>query len=196
MNNVHGRMVLGSVFGILILVFTLGGALWAQETEEPVKAETGSPVAEFSLVASAGPAVAAAEPLALASPAPAPQFIPRVTPQVIGAGVGFGDVAFKSSLVTVFALNLGDYFLTKACLKYAGTSEGNPMMSGIVKNPNVFAAVKVGASALSVFLLDKIYKKDKILGWVMSVAINSAMSYVVYHNYSVLQQMRGRAVLD
>jgi Domain of unknown function (DUF5658) len=200
MNSTKGRKVLGSFFGILIVVFMFQGGLLAGGTEDLAKTETGLPVAEFSLVAAGASAAAGsattAAPLVLTAPDPAPQFNPRFTPPVIGGGASFGDAAFKVSMATIFALNLGDYFLTKACLKHAGTAEGNPMMTGIVKNPYVFAAVKIGGSALSVILLDKIYKKSKILGWIMSTAINSAMSYVVLHNYSVLRQVQAAPGLN
>jgi hypothetical protein len=191
----HGRTVLGSLLGILIICFALQGLMYAQGIEETGRNAAGVVPAEFSLVAAAATAASAgpADPAAFA--APTPQFIPPISSPALGGGEGFGDTAFKASLAAAFALNLGDYFLTKACLKYSGTAEGNPMMKGIVKNPYVFAAVKIGVSAVSVFLLDRIYKKNKVLGWLMSAAINSAMSYVVLHNYSVLRQVQAGSTL-
>ncbi len=180
MNNRIGRTVLGSIFGVLIVVFMSSGLLQAE-------------MAEFSLVPTAT-TTAAARPLTLADPAP--QFMPRLTPRIVGDRAGFGDVAFKASLVTLCALHAGDYFLTRACLKYPNAAEANPFMKSIVKNPYVFAAVKVGFSALSVLILDKIYKKDKVLGWVMSTVINSAMSYVVFNNTSMLRQLRAGSGLN
>jgi len=94
---------------------------------------------------------------------------------------------FKASLVLTVALNLGDYFSTREALRYPNLVEANPALVNITKNPYVFAGVKIVACALSVYLLDRTYKKSKILGWVMSAAVNSLLTYAVVNNLRAIQ---------
>jgi hypothetical protein len=103
-----------------------------------------------------------------------------------------GDTAFDASLVVMVALNVADYFSTKEALKYPGLSEGNPLMKPFVKDPLVFAAAKAGFTLFSYWNLKSVYKKSKALGWVLSVAGNFAMSYIVSNNYRLISQAQGR----
>ena len=59
-------------------------------------------------------------------------------------------------------------------------------MKGLVKSPLLFAGVKLGVSAISIFLLDRIYQKNKTLGWIMTTITNSVMGYVVANNMRVI----------
>jgi len=99
----------------------------------------------------------------------------------------FDNSMFKASLVLTVALNLGDYFSTREALRYPNLVEANPALVNITKNPYVFAGVKIVASALSVYLLAQAYKESKILGWVMSAAVNSLLTYAVINNYRAIQ---------
>lgn len=103
-----------------------------------------------------------------------------------------GDTAFDATLVVMVALNVADYFSTTEALKYPGLSEGNPLMKPFVKDPLVFAAAKAGFTLFSYWNLKNIYKKSKALGWVLSVAGNFAMSYIVSNNYRLINQAQGR----
>jgi len=94
---------------------------------------------------------------------------------------------FTASLGLTVALNLGDYFTTREALRYPNLVEANPALVNITKNPLLFAGVKIVASALSLYLLDQIYKRSKPLGWVMSVAVNSLLTYAVINNYRAIQ---------
>lgn len=195
MNNKVRRAILGGFFGFLAVFFLFQLSVLAETGEASAdRFDTNLAVAEFSLSPVGTLAPVAVESEAFA--APAAQFNPQFLPPSMVGGNGFGDTAFKSSLAVGFALNVADYFLTRQALKYQGAAEANPLMKGIVKNPYLFAAVKVGASAVSIFLLDKIYKKNKVLGWVLSAAVNSALSYVVLHNYGVLKQVKANASLQ
>jgi len=83
-------------------------------------------------------------------------------------------------------LNAADYFSTLEALKRPGLQEGNPLMKGIVKSPAAFAAVKIGISAFSYISLKKMYKSNRSLAWVLSLATNFAMSYVVSNNLRLI----------
>ena len=107
-------------------------------------------------------------------------------------GSGFGDSMFDASLLSLVALNVADFISTRECLKYPHLSEGNPVMKPFVKDPAVFAAVKGGLTILSVLGTRALYKRSKPLGWIVSIASNLALSYVVSNNVRLLQQARAR----
>jgi hypothetical protein len=101
----------------------------------------------------------------------------------------FGDSLYTASLLTLTALNIADYVSTVKALQLPGLEEGNPIMRPFTKNMLVFGAVKLGVAALNFYLLKKIYKKNKTLGWVLSIAGNMAMSYVVSNNMRKIQSV-------
>ena len=93
-----------------------------------------------------------------------------------------GDVLFKVNLVAMVALNVADYFSTTACLQHPGLNEANPLMKPFVKSPIAFAAAKAGLTAISYVSLNSLYKKSKPAAWVLSMASNLLLSYVVSNN--------------
>jgi hypothetical protein len=103
----------------------------------------------------------------------------------------FGNSLFTSSLITLTALNVADFFTTRQALKLPGLTEGNPFMKPFVKSTLLFTGVKLGITALDLLFLKKVYKKNKVLGWALSLAANFAMSYVVSNNMRLIQQARG-----
>ena len=97
------------------------------------------------------------------------------------------DSLFTASLVTLAALNAGDFFSTNKALKYKDLEEANPLLSPLTKNTLAFAAVKFGVTALDYYLLKKLYKKNKILAWAVSIALNIVMSYFVINNIRLIR---------
>jgi len=97
---------------------------------------------------------------------------------------------FTTSMVTLAALNVADYFTTMNALKYEGLAEGNPIMKPFVKREWAFAAVKIGVTAGNYFLLKNIHKKNKTLAWILSSAGNFIMSYIVARNLKMIDSMK------
>ncbi len=97
---------------------------------------------------------------------------------------------FTASLATMTALNVVDYISTVRALKIPGLREGNPLMKPFVKNQAVFAAVKLGTTALSVWGMNSLWKKNKALAWVLTTASNFALSYVVANNFRLIQRAK------
>lgn len=133
----------------------------------------------------------------LSAPVSTPSALPLVPLQEsqrlygnIGHMPKTGKALFTTTLVTMTALNIADYFSTKAALKQTGLKEGNPLMKPFVKNAAVFAAVKAGTTILSVWGLKKLYKRDKTTAWVLSTASNFLLSYVVANNMRLLNRAR------
>ncbi|MGD9346958.1 MAG: DUF5658 family protein, partial [Candidatus Aminicenantes bacterium] len=89
------------------------------------------------------------------------------------------DSLFTASLITLTALNIGDYLFTIQALKHEELEEANPAMKPFTENIYLFTAVKLGATAFNVLLLNKLYRKNKPLAWILRAAANFAMSYVV-----------------
>jgi hypothetical protein len=96
---------------------------------------------------------------------------------------------FTSSLVALTALNVADYLSTRQALKYSGLQEGNPLMKPFVKNAALFAAVKGGTTVLSVWGMNKMFRKgDKTTAWVLTMASNFILSYIVSNNMRLIQK--------
>jgi hypothetical protein len=110
----------------------------------------------------------------------------RVTPGVSK----LQDSLYTTSLITLTALNVGDYLSTLQALKHKGLEERNPIMQPFTKNIYLFTAIKLGVTAFDVFLLKNLYKKNKPLAWILSTATNFAMSYVVANNIKMIQEIR------
>ena len=114
----------------------------------------------------------------------------EITPQIL-TGVPkskrMGNSLFTVSLLTLAALNIADYVSTVKALQLPGLKEGNPIMRPFTKNILLFSAVKIGLTTLDFCLLKNIYKKNKTLGWVLSIAGNLAMSYIVSNNIHKIQ---------
>jgi hypothetical protein len=186
MKKIDRRPLATTILGLIIVLglIPLGLAAQTGTSTETAKAGDGFEPQPFTLAQmSSLPATRFDDPVYAEA---AQSFIPPLPPlDVIGRG-GFGDVAFKSTLALNLALNVADFFSTREALSRQGVSEGNPFMKKLVKSPFLFAGVKLGASALSIFLLDRIYKKNKTLGWVMTTITNSLLSYVVANNMRMI----------
>jgi len=106
-------------------------------------------------------------------------------------GQNLESALFTSSLVALTALNVADYLSTRQALKSSGLQEGNPLMKPFVKNAALFAAVKGGTTALSVWGMNKMFRKgNKTTAWVLSLASNFILSYVVSNNMKLIQKAK------
>jgi hypothetical protein len=68
-----------------------------------------------------------------------------------------------------------------------GAVEANPAMQGIVGTPVGFAAMKAAGTAGIVFAAEKLRKKNKAAAVGLMIASNSAMAWVVQHNYRTVR---------
>lgn len=104
------------------------------------------------------------------------------------------STVFSANLLYMTALNVADYFTTRAALKYDGMVEANPIMRPFVKNDMVFAAVKMGFTVSNYFIMKRLFKKNKPLAWAVSIATNAVMSYVVVNNLQKIQSAQPRSI--
>jgi hypothetical protein len=143
----------------------------------------------------ASPEAAGPSPSTAASPAPAaPPLNAAPYLQDIFAEERFERSMFTASLWTQVGLNAADYFTTVKALKIPGLAEGNPIMKPFVKNPYVFAAVKTGLTALTHYSLKGLYKRNKTAAWIVSLASNLALSYVVANNMRMIDRARAKKI--
>ena len=98
---------------------------------------------------------------------------------------------FTATLVSFTALNIADYLTTIKALQIPGLEEGNPVLRPFTKNIYLFTAVKVGMTALDFYILKSVHRKNKTLGWVLSIGSNLAMSYILAHNLRKIQSTPG-----
>jgi hypothetical protein len=88
--------------------------------------------------------------------------------------------------VSFGALQIMDVVSTTRALN-AGLSEGNAAMRGVVERPLAVAAVKAGATAATVFLVNRMARKNRAAAILTMVAINSAYSVVVVRNFQAVR---------
>lgn len=114
-----------------------------------------------------------------------------ISPQDIAFGPRQrGNGGFTAALASTVLLHAADYYSTVSALKYSSLEEGNPFMKKIADNQLLFGAVKLGVAGLQLTLLKGLYKKNKTLGWVVSTAMNVALSCVVANNFSKIQRAK------
>ena len=124
-----------------------------------------------------------------APPAPKINFDPQREFGGFFRGEKLESALFTSSLVAMTALNVADYLSTRQALKFSGLQEGNPLMKPFVKNPALFAAVKAGTTALSVWGINKMFRKgNRTTAWALTMASNFILSYVVSNNMRLIQK--------
>jgi hypothetical protein len=89
--------------------------------------------------------------------------------------------------VSFGALQIMDVVSTRRALN-AGLTEANTAMRGVVDRPLAVAAVKAGATATTIYLVNRIARKNRAAAILTMVAINSAYSFVVVRNIRAVPQ--------
>jgi hypothetical protein len=159
-----------------------------------VAAEAESTIVETAVISVSSLSLSKVLPMA----APA-QAAPRINldPQRDFGGFVRGEklesTLFTTSLVAMAALNVADYLSTRQALKLPGLQEGNPLMKPFLKSPALFAAVKAGTTALSLWGMNKMFRRgNKTTAWILTMASNFILSYVVSNNMRLIQKARLR----
>ena len=97
---------------------------------------------------------------------------------------------YTTSLIALIFLNTADYFTTIKASQYKELKEINPIMRPLVKNPSLYLVLKIGVNAYAYFAMQKFYKKNKRLAWLVSVLINATLSYIVLNNIWHLNEVK------
>ncbi len=99
---------------------------------------------------------------------------------------------YTVSLATLTVLNTADCVSTISALKYPGLQEANPIMKPFSKNAWLLTAVKAGIAVYNYHCLKNLYKKNKKLAWIISLAANMVMTYVVVNNLRMIQEAQSK----
>jgi hypothetical protein len=71
-----------------------------------------------------------------------------------------------------------------------GGRETNPLLAPLVNRPAAFVALKVGATAGTIFVAEKLRRRSRVGAIVFMVALDSAYATIVAHNYRVAHRLR------
>ncbi|MDE3156998.1 MAG: hypothetical protein KGN76_18000 [Acidobacteriota bacterium] len=159
-----------SIF-LLIALFLVLSATALYAAEAPASSGSGQPAASAE-PATPGPVIAipmtGAAPLALARS--------RATLHRPGALV---------PLYATFAVLQGlDAHSTLTAIN-RGATEANPLLGGLASNSGALLAVKMGAAAGTIFVAEKLWKRNPAAAIVLMVGLNSAYAMIVAHNYQL-----------
>ena len=86
--------------------------------------------------------------------------------------------------VTFAALQMLDAHSTTTGLKN-GVVEGNPVMAPFASHTGALYATKIAATAATVYIGEKLWRKNRVAAIVMMVVVNSAYAVVVHRNYGI-----------
>jgi hypothetical protein len=84
------------------------------------------------------------------------------------------------------ALQALDVHSTRRALSKGGV-EANPLMRGVTGNAGLLIALKGAATAGTIFGAERLSKKHRLASVLLMIGANSAMAYVVSHNYRVVR---------
>lgn len=64
-----------------------------------------------------------------------------------------------------------------------GATEANPIVKGLAHNELGMIAVKAAGTTAVIYASERLWKKNRVTAVIFMVAANSAMAWVVHHNY-------------
>jgi len=157
---------------MLALVIVAGGLMTSPSTAPPAAAATFSASMESSPAAD-----------------PARHGIPPVPPLPEGpplAPLRIAAPARPAPLVPLYlafvALQVADVASTRRALE-AGGREANPIVRGLANNSAAMLAVKAGATAGTIYLVERLWKKNRTAAVILMTALNGAYAAIVAYNY-------------
>ena len=71
-----------------------------------------------------------------------------------------------------------------------GATEANPALAGFASNRGAMVAVKAASFASTVYLTERLWKKNRVAAVVTMVCVNSAYAAIVAHNYRAGSRLR------
>jgi len=123
---------------------------------------------------------------AVSAAMPSDASAPRLNPSLLGSANQPTTEKRPAALVPLYASFVGLQILDLHSTSYAlqrGAVEANPAMRGFVENQFAMAAVKAAGTAGLIFVSEKLRTKNKAASLALMIASNTAMTWVVQHNY-------------
>lgn len=96
--------------------------------------------------------------------------------------------AISSLYVSLGVLQAMDVYTTMSALN-KGAREANPMMAGVAGSPGGLVAAKVAATAGTILLAERVWKKNRVAAIGLLAALNSVTAIVVANNMNVARQL-------
>jgi hypothetical protein len=72
----------------------------------------------------------------------------------------------------------------------AGAHEANPMMKGVAGNKGALLAVKAGVTGATIFMAERMWKRNPVGAVAMMAIVNGVNAFVVAHNYRVVKGLQ------
>jgi hypothetical protein len=91
--------------------------------------------------------------------------------------------------VSLATLQTLDFVSTRKALN-AGGVEGNPLVAPLVGSPVGFLALKAGVTGATVYVSERLWKRNRAAAVVTMIGLNAAYGAVVAHNYRVAASQR------
>ena len=172
---------------VLLVVNGCGAAVARAQGPVPVPPALESP---GGLARLALPALA--ESRAASASGTGGDLVPAAATEADAARAAAGPVAVPpalrrpGSLVPLYlsygALQVLDVTSTRRAIE-AGATEANPLLQGVAGNTGATLAVKAGTTAATVFLVERLWRRNRPAAIVLMAALNGAYAAVVAHNY-------------
>jgi hypothetical protein len=110
--------------------------------------------------------------------------IPNPAPSLVAGAVERRPAALVPLYASFIGLQILDLHSTHDALARGGV-EANPALGGLAGNTVALTAVKAAGAAGVIFISEKLRTKNKAAAIGLMIATNSAMAWVVQHNYRV-----------
>ena len=118
---------------------------------------------------------------------------PVAAPPAAAPGPDFSRIRRPGLLPALYAANVAlqalDAHSTLSAMGH-GAEEANPVMKGVVGNRGALLAVKAGAAAGTIFIAEKLWRRNRVGAIVLMAVVNGVTAAVVAHNYRVANQLR------
>jgi hypothetical protein len=115
------------------------------------------------------------------------------TPLTIGQSARFDGPRRPAALPALYAstaiLQALDAHSTIKAIN-AGAHEANPMMKGVAGNKGALLAVKAGVTGATIFMAEKMWKRNPVGAVAMMAIVNGVNAFVVAHNYRVVKGLK------
>lgn len=105
---------------------------------------------------------------------------------LLPASLSAEDGLFKNMKATLHFTNGLDYATTLTALSLSDRYEANPIVRLYIKKPVLNQVVWLGIIVIQDKLFDSLYKKNKVLSYVLLGVMIATKGYVIYHNLKML----------
>jgi len=111
----------------------------------------------------------------------------RQRPAPAGVSAARRPAALMPMYVSTAALQGMDFMTTRKAIASGQGTEANPVMQSVVGNSAAFLAVKAGTVAGTIWMTEKLWRRNRVAAIALMAGVNGAMAAVVSHNMSAIR---------